>query len=277
MQGHHVVEWWEPATPAPQPVAGWQRPAEELAAIYFTSGTTGKPKGCMITHADLCSQVEALRDNIPLDDTCRLASILPLSHLFELTCGLLYPLSAGAAVHYVPSRRGADVVRVLSEQRITHMIAVPQLLGLMGAALEQQLAAKVPPAILGAMRAAAGRLPLAARRRLYWMVHRRLGGHLRMMASGGAALPPDIQRLWEGLGVRIVQGYGASECSPVVACGAPDGSTPLGSVGRPIRGVQVRLSAEGELLVSGPNVMRGYWKDPERTAEVLQDGWYATG
>jgi long-chain acyl-CoA synthetase len=109
------------------------------------------------------------------------------------------------------------------------------------------------------------------------MVHRKLGGRLRMLASGGAALTAETHLLWERLGVRVVQGYGTSECSPVVACGAPDGSTPIGSVGKPVRGVQVRLSPEGELLVKGPNVMRGYWQDPVRTAEVLQDGWYATG
>jgi long-chain acyl-CoA synthetase len=231
----------------------------------------------MITHANLCSQVEALRDNIPLDATCRLASIVPLSHLFEFTCGLLYPLSQGAAIHYIPSRRAPDILRVLNEQRITHMIAVPQLLTMMGQRLDEQLRAQLPPRVYGAMNALAARLPLAARHTLFWPVHRKLGGHLQMMASGGAALPAETQRLWERLGVRIVQGYGASECSPCIAAGAADGSTPLGSVGKPIRGVQVKLSNEGELLVQGPNVMRGYWHDPAKTAEVLQDGWYATG
>src|SRR5918911_700043 len=98
---------------------------------------TAQPKGCTITHANLCSQVAAFDDRIPIDATCRMGSILPLSHLFELTCGLLYPMLHGAAVHYIPSRRGADIVRVLKDQRITHMMAVPQLLMLMGSALEQ--------------------------------------------------------------------------------------------------------------------------------------------
>jgi long-chain acyl-CoA synthetase len=231
----------------------------------------------MITHANLCSQVEAVRDNIPLDSSCRVASILPLSHLFELTGGLLYPLSAGAAIHYVPSRRAPDILRVLTEQRITHMIVVPQLLTLMGQALDEHLRALLPAPLYRGVNGLAERLPLGARRRLFWPVHRKLGGHLRMMASGGAALPLETQRLWERLGVRIVQGYGTSECSPVVACGLPDGSTPPGTVGRPLRGVEVRLSPEGELLVKGPNVMRGYWQDPERAAAVLRDGWYATG
>ena len=273
-----VTEWWEPGSHVDRaPDAAWMRPAEELAAIFFTSGTTGNPKGCMITQANLCSQVDAIADLLPLDPTCRLASILPLSHLFELVCGLLYPLSQGAAIHYIPSRRAPDILRVLNEQRITHMNVVPQLLTLMGDGLDAQLRAKLPSPAYRVLHQLAPRLPLRWRRLLFLPVHRKLGGHLHLMAAGGAALPSDTQLLWERLGVRVVQGYGASECSPVIACGNADGSTPVGSVGRPIRGVQVRLTAEGELLAKGPNVMRGYWKDPQRTAEVLQDGWYSTG
>jgi long-chain acyl-CoA synthetase len=211
-----VTEVW---TPSPAACGDWQEPSEELAAIYFTSGTTGNPKGCMISHANLCSQVAALRRNIPLDPSGRLASILPLSHLFELTCGLLYPLSAGAAIHYVPSRRGRDVVRVLKEQRVTHMIGVPQLLSIMATAVESELRAKLPGRVIDGMFKLADRLPLAARRRLFESVHRRLGGELRLIAAGGAALPAGTQRFWERLGVRIIAGYGCSECSPVVACG----------------------------------------------------------
>jgi long-chain acyl-CoA synthetase len=259
------------------PGRGGRTPAEEVAAIFFTSGTTGDPKGCTITHANLCAQVAAIHHTIPLEPSCRLASVLPLSHLFELTVGLLYPLSCGAAIHYVPSRRGPDIVRVFAEQRVTHLIGVPQLLTLMGQGLDAQLRARLPGPAYRALGAAAERLPLGVRRGLFWFVHRQIGGQLRLMAAGGAALPAETQRLWERLGVRVVQGYGTSECSPVVACGAADGSTPIGSVGKPLHGVEVRLSPEGELQVRGPNVMRGYWQDPERTAEVLQDGWYSTG
>jgi long-chain acyl-CoA synthetase len=274
-----TVEWWEPVTGSSRTDTSgeWRQPAEELAAIFFTSGTTGQPKGCMITHANLCWQVEVLPDNIPIDVTCRVASILPLSHLFELMAGLLFPLSVGAAVHYIPSRRGPDIVRVFQEQHITHMNAVPQLLGLMGNALDNQLRSNMPSYVYNFLYWLAERLPFSFRHHLFWMVHRRLGGHLQFMSSGGAALPEEVKRLWERLGVRIVEGYGTSECSPIVATSSPDGSSPPGSVGKPIRGVTVRLSPDGELMVQGPNVMRGYWKNPERTAEVLQDGWYATG
>ena len=274
-----LLEWWEPrGREHPTGAAAeWTRPAEELAAVVFTSGTTGVPKGCMITHANLCSQVDALADTIPLDLSCRLASILPLSHLFELTVGLLYPLASGATIHYIPNRRPAEILRVLREQRITHMMAVPQLLTIMGQALDEQLQARLPARAYRLLCRIAERRPLESRRRLFGLVHRRLGGELRILVSGGAALPAETQLLWERLGVRVVQGYGTSECSPVIAAGRADGSTPIGSVGRPLRGVEARLSPDGELQVRGPNVMRGYWQDPERTAEVLHDGWYSTG
>ncbi len=274
-----VTEWWEPGSrsEAAPPPAAWRPPDEELAAIFFTSGTTGDPKGCMITHANLRSQIEALGEVIPLDTSSRLASILPLSHLFELVCGLLFPLASGAAVHYIPTRRGPDIVRVLSEQRISHMIAVPQLLTLMGGAFDERLRSSLPGPLYRALNGLAARAPMRLRRWLFFMVHRKIGGRLGTLASGGAALGPETQRQWERLGVRVVQGYGTSECSPVIACGRADGGTPIGSVGGPIRGVEVKLAPDGELLVHGPNVMKGYWKDPVRTAEVLHDGWYATG
>src|SRR5262249_49411352 len=152
------------------------RPSEELAAIFFTSGTTGNPKGCMISHANLASQIDAAGDIIPLDSSCRLASILPLSHLFELTCGLLYPIARGAAIHYVPSRRGPDILRVLQEQAITHMVAVPQLLTIMGQTLDGRLREKLPPRAYDGLMGLAERLPFAARRRLFFPIHKQLGG-----------------------------------------------------------------------------------------------------
>jgi len=166
---------------------------------------------------------------------------------------------------------------VLKEQRVTHMMAVPQLLSLMGSALEQRLQSRLPGAAYRRLLLVADRLPMSARRRLFWMVHGQIGGHLRLLAAGGAPLAVETQQLWQRLGVDVVQGYGTSECSPVVACGLPH-VTPAGSVGPPLKNVEVRLSAEAELQVRGPNVMRGYWRDPERTAQVLSsDGWYATG
>lgn len=275
-----VAEWWEPRPVAAStlqltfPSAG----DEAVAAIYFTSGTTGSPKGCTITHRNLLSQVRVLTGVVPVAPGDVFGSILPLSHLFELTCGMLYPIIQGATVEYIPSRKGPDIVRVLSERRVTHMVVVPQVLALMGAAAADRLRGMLGAGRYEALLRLADRLPMRARRALFWPVLRRLGGRLRMLASGGAALDPEVQRLWERMGVRTLQGYGASECSPIIACGRADGRAPYGTVGRPLPGVEVKLDAQGQSLVRGPNVMRGYWRDPERTAAVLDaEGFYATG
>ena len=272
-----TMTWWEPGTRGGTPSTSWTKPSEDLAAIFFTSGTTGNPKGCMISHSNLLSQIDAAGDIIPLDTNCRFASILPLSHLFEMTCGLLYPIACGSAIHYAPSRRGPDILRVLQEQSVTHIVAVPQLLTIMGHTLDSQLKEKLPKPIYEGLYKLADRLPFNARRTLFLPIHKRLGGSFKLFAAGGAALPAETQILWERMGVRVVQGYGTSECSPIIAGSLPDGSTPIGSVGKPLRGIKVRLTAEAELQTTGPNVMRGYWRDPERTAEVLHDGWYSTG
>ena len=275
-----VAEWWEPravAAPTLQltfPSAG----DDAVAAIYFTSGTTGSPKGCTITHRNLLSQVRVLTGVVPVAAGDVFGSILPLSHLFELTCGMLYPLVQGATVEYIPSRKGPDIVRVLSEQRVTHMVVVPQVLALMGAAAAERLRGMLGASRYEALLRLADRLPMGARRLLFWPVLRRLGGQLRMLASGGAALDPEVQRLWERMGVRTLQGYGASECSPIIACGRADGRAPYGTVGTPLPGVEVKLDAQGQSFVRGPNVMRGYWRDLERTAAVFDsEGFYATG
>ncbi|MFN8632662.1 MAG: AMP-binding protein [Chloroflexota bacterium] len=273
-----IAEWWEPGTRGVVRTATgpWVEPSEPVAVIVFTSGTTGTPKGVMLTHANLSIQTESVVRRVPLDASCRVASMLPLSHAFELGT-MVYAIAAGAATHYVPSRRRADVLRVFQEQRITHSIIVPQILTMMGRAVIEQLQAQLPDNVFRALMAAADRLPFAARRWLFWPVHRRLGGQLRLMIAGGAALPTETQQLWERLGVRVVAAFGVTECSPAIALAAPDGSTPIGSVGKAVHGVNVRLSSDGEVLVRGPNVMAGYWHDPERTAEVVHDGWYATG
>jgi long-chain acyl-CoA synthetase len=272
-----IEEWWEPsrvAGTAPQP----EPDGDRVAVIYFTSGTTGAPKGCTLTHHNLLSQVAIMPQMVPLRPGDVLGSILPLSHIFELSCGMIYPIVQGAYIAYIPSRKGPDIVRVLKEQRVTHMVVVPQVLGLMGSAAEERLRKLLGDKRYQRMLRLADHLPLQWRRLLFWPVLHRLGGRLRLVASGGAALNPEVQRLWERMGIRTLQGYGASECSPIIACGRADGAAPYGTVGTPVPGVETRIDEGGQLLVRGPNVMQGYWEDPERTAQVMTaDGFYATG
>ena len=134
------------------------------------------------------------------------------------------------------------------------MNAVPQLLTLMGQALDDSLRERLPGPVYRGIAGLANRLPLGMRRPLYWPAHRRIGGKLRIMAAGGTALPAETQLTWERIGVRVVQGYGTSECSPVIACGNVDGSTPIGSVGRPIQGMEAPAERRGR--ASSPGYQR---------------------
>jgi long-chain acyl-CoA synthetase len=148
----------------------------------------------------------------------------------------------------------------------------------MGAAAEERMRKLLGAGRYGALLSLADRLPMSARRILFWPVLRKLGGRLKLLACGGAALPPDVQRQWDRMGVLTLQGYGASECSPMIASGSADGSTPYGTVGKPLPRTEIKFDAAGQLFCRGPQVMLGYWKDPERTAEVIDaDGYYATG
>jgi long-chain acyl-CoA synthetase len=270
-------EWWEPrGAPAspPQP----EPDGDRVAVIFFTSGTTGAPKGCTLTHRNLLSQTAIMPELVPVRPGDVLGSILPLSHIYELSCGMIYPIVAGAYIAYIPSRKGPDIVRVLKEQRVTYMLVVPQVLSAMGAAAEERLRKLLGDKGYERVLRLADRLPMQWRRLLFWPVLHRLGGRLRLVVSGGAALNSDVQRLWERMGIRTLQGYGASECSPLIACGRMDGRAPYGTVGTPVPGVETRVDKSGQLLVRGPNIMKGYWEDPERTAEVMTaDGYYATG
>ncbi len=265
------------AASAPASTKAWRVPAQEVALIVFTSGTTGEPKGVELTHANLISQIDAITGVVPLGPGCRTASLLPLSHMFEQTCGMLYPLLMGAQVNYVPSRRAPDILYVLRTRHVTHMTVVPQLIDAVASSAESQLRAALPAWLFGALWSLAPRLPLSLRRLLFLPLHRKLGGQLGFLLCGGAALPQAAADFFARIGVRVVEGYGASEASPVIACGDYRGTTPRGWVGKALPGVSVRLSDEGELLVRGPNIMRGYFLAPERTADVLRDGWYATG
>jgi long-chain acyl-CoA synthetase len=283
--GEGIEEWWEPGEERPSGQSKVLPRALEgatyaapVAAIFFTSGTTGSPKGCTISHANLLSQVACAHEMIPIKDGDVFGSILPLSHLFEMTCGFLYPLTQGAVVEYIPSRKGPDIVRVLHERHVTHVVMVPQIAGLMGAAAEERMRKLLGAGRYDMLLKLADRLPMSARRALFWPVLHRLGGRLRMLACGGAALPPEVQRLWDRMGVLTLQGYGASECSPMIASGRADGSTPYGTVGKPLPRTEIKFDAAGQLFCRGPQVMLGYWNDPERTAQVIDaDGFYATG
>jgi len=286
---HSGARSWESFQPVPdQPFTAAPMAPDALATICFTSGTAGRPKGVMLSHENILANVAGCRATGMARPDDVFLSLLPLSHMFERTGGYYLPLAIGARVVY--ARGVAHLAEDLANQRPTKMFAVPRIF--------EKLAARIRAGGAGSpwkrwmvercaaigFRVAQSDATIADRMLaplLRCIVARpilaRLGGSLRIAVVGGAALDPDIARLFIGLGLPVLQGYGLTEASPVVAVDRLGDNDPE-TVGRPLPNVEVRLSDAGELLVRGPNVMLGYWNDPEATARIVdRDGWLRTG
>ena len=257
-------------------VDAWPRPApDDLVEIIFTSGTTGTPKGVMLTHANIVASVGAA-DRIIAPQEHRVVSLLPLSHLLEQVTALYYALTVGADILYVRSRNPRVIFDAIRQHRVTTMVVVPQVLDLFWSAIEREVDKSGRGRAFERLRSIARRLPYRLRRLIFRKVHRQLGGGLNLFVCAGAFLPPSLQQAWEDIGVVVMQGYGATECGPASVTTKQDHA--LGTVGRPIAGFEVKLSPEGEILMRGPSLFAGYWRDPEATAAALTpDGWYRTG
>ena len=257
-------------------VAAWPRPRpEDVWDLIFTSGTTGTPKGVMVAHDNLLATLQAIDHVIPPLDH-RVVSLLPLSHLLEQGIGLIYALSVGADILYVRSRNPRVLFEALRAHRVTSMILVPQVLDLFWSAIEREADRSGRRATFDRLRAIARHLPYRLRRLIFRSVHARLGGGLRLFVSSGAFLPPSLQQAWEDLGVVVIQGYGSTE-NGFGTCTTPQDHG-LGTVGRAMPPVELRIAADGEVLFRGPTLFKGYWRDPEATARAIDpDGWYRTG
>ena len=259
--------------PAPAPV---EIAPDDLVEIMFTSGTTGDPKGVMLTHRNLTANIEGISQYITCDTSSRLLSILPLSHMYEQMGGLLMALGFGASVTYPTSRQPTVLARTMRERRVTTLLLVPQGLELLMNGIEREVRRQGKEKLWNKLLSVAAKTPFRLRRRLFGRVHKQFGGKLDFIVSGGAALDPELGKKWELLGVKIVQGYGATEASPVISNHTLRERRP-DSVGRPLPNVEVRISEDGEILVRGDNITPGYWNAPEQTAAALQEGWYHTG
>ena len=248
---------------------------DDLAELVFTSGTTGQPKGVMLSHLNITSDAIASVSvvNILKDD--RALSILPLSHMFELTIEIAI-LYVGASVVYARTLIPDTLLKLFASEHVTCMVLVPQALQLFLNGIERQVRQQKKEKQWEVLQRIAERLPFRFRRVLFRQVHKHFGGHFRFFVSGGAYLPPKLHKRWENMGFRVIQGYGATECAPVVSA-TPFNEHIYDSIGKPIPGVEVRIAEDGELLVKGPNVAPGYWKNPEATAAAFENGWYHTG
>lgn len=265
--------------------------AEDLATIIYTSGTTGEPKGVMLTHSNFVSNVTSITDGLPISASDVALSVLPLSHIFERT-GFYIFCCAGVSVYYTASFD--QVADNLREVKPTVMTAVPRLFeAVYHKILKQGLSqkgwkkrvfqrslevgqkyaqAKDKGKFVGPTLAVQQRM---ANKLVFSKWREGVGGRLRYFVSGGAPISPVLSYAFLAAGIPILQGYGATETC-IVSANRPDNNQ-VGSVGLPFEGIEVNIAEDGEILLRGPNVMRGYYGHPEETAAVLQDNWFATG
>ena len=249
---------------------------DDLAEIMFTSGTTGDPKGVMLTHRNLLANIEGVCQYINCPPESRLLSILPLSHMYEQMGGLFIALRSGASVTYPTSRQPTVLSRTMRERKITILLLVPQGLELLMNGIEREVRRQGKEALWNKLLKVAEKTPFGLRRKLFRRVHQQFGGKLDFIVSGGAALDYDLGRKWELLGVKIIQGYGTTEAAPVISNHTIH-ERRFDSTGRPLPNVEVKISEDGEIMARGDNITPGYWRAPEETAAVFDGDWYLTG
>jgi long-chain acyl-CoA synthetase len=283
----------------PERAAVWRAGAAEvkpddLATLIYTSGTTGNPKGVMLTHDNIVSNVQGAQKAVPFDGHDVALSFLPLSHIFERMAGHYLMFHVGCSIAYAES---IDTVPInMQEVRPTIVCSVPRLYekmyarvlenALAGSAIkkniffwarkvadrwaDEKLAGREPKGLLAAQYGLAQKL-------VFSKLKARTGGRLRYFVSGGAPLASEINKFFYAAGLVILEGYGLTETSPVIAVNTPEGFR-LGTVGRPLAGVEVRIAQDGEILTRGPHVMQGYFNRPDATAEAMDaEGWFYTG
>lgn len=248
-----------------------------LAEIVFTSGTTGEPKGAMLSHGNLVSCATAMTGVITFGANDRLLSILPLSHLYEQALGFIAPLLVGASIVYPVSRQPAVLMRTFRDFRVSILLIVPQGLELLTNAIERKVDQSGRRARFEQLHRLARRVPRPIRRALFRPILGQFGGRLHTIGVGASALDVDVARRWTDMGIDVLQGYGATEMGPVVTFTRPERNV-LGTVGEPIPGVEVRIADDGEILARGPGRFHGYWQNAAATAAAIDaDGWYHTG
>ncbi len=273
---------------------GQQKPAvtitvnpDDVASLLYTSGTTKSPKGVLLTHGNFMANVKAIMMKRLAGSEDNFLIMLPLHHAYPFMVAFLVPLMLGARMTFLQSLKGPDLLQCIRETGINIAVGVPQVFAMIRRAIFDEIGRR--PALIRQLITVLLGLSGLVRAHTEWnlgkfffaSIHRRFGESLRLLCSGGAKLDPQIGKDLESLGFTIREGYGLTETAPVIAFSPLSGPKP-GSVGPPMMNVKVRISNPnehgiGEVVVQGPNVMKGYDQNPVETAEVIRDGWFHTG
>ncbi|PIQ89452.1 MAG: hypothetical protein COV72_02805 [Candidatus Omnitrophica bacterium CG11_big_fil_rev_8_21_14_0_20_42_13] len=268
-------------------IAGNLKYDNELALLFYTSGTTDMPKAVMLTHKNLLSNINSIQESKIINKNDVIVSVLPLHHAYPFTVTLLTPLLTGAKIIYPKSRSSSDMLEAMRKNCATILVGVPQIYSLMQHSINEKI--RRLPALKKGLIYLASRASLKIQRLLnintakylFKQIHSAFGPHLRFLVSGGARLDPDIANDFVKWGFTIIEGYGLTETSPVATFN-PVKKPKIGSVGVPISSVEIKIiekdkNGVGEIAIKGPNVMTGYYNMPRQTKDAIKDGWFASG
>ena len=259
----------------------------DVASLIYTSGTTGRPKGVMLTHRNFLSNVRSVQKANIINKRDCLLSILPLHHSYPFMVNFLGPILIGAKVVYLQSLKGPDILRTIAKRNVTALVGVPQVFAMLRRGMIDGISKVTPPfkwIVLSLLRLSGflrDTLRISPGRIIFSSVHKRFGKRFRFFVSGGAKLDPKVSQDLEALGFTILEGYGLTETSPVISFNPPN-RIKRGSVGLPLSEVEIKINdpneeGTGEIAVRGPNVMKGYYRNPEETDKVIKDEWFYTG
>ncbi len=262
--------------------------AQTVASLIFTSGTTGQPKGVMLSHKNFANMVSMLASVFDMTTRDGVLSVLPLHHTFEFSTGFLTPLSRGAQITYLPELSGEELARAITNGHVTGMVGVPALWELLHRRIMNRLRERgewigeVADVLMAANSWLRDNTPLNLGQIVFRPIHTGLGGRIRYLISGGSALNEQVKKDFHGLGFTILEGYGLTEASPVLTVTRPANKLNAASVGRPVPGVEVKIveaddAGIGEVIARGANVMLGYYNNEDATKAVLVNRWLYTG